>query len=654
MAGLMTPSLGSFVTVEPGRRQPDLAGAYTSGFKEGFTSEVERNVYDAVMRREADRRRMQELAAPEDFGREKTGEVPMPRPSPLAADMNRPAKISIGLGTPSAVPVPRPRPANIDIPGYSVPVPPMRPPAPYTEDRVAYLQPLYDMGVDARELHQMIAGESKWDPAAKGSGTASGLFQFVESAALDLGTTPDAIRAMPPEDQVALYVRYLQWWGWEPGIPLALMQAAPAYARRLAGRPDTAVVFPVNSKEWLANPGWRSAGGSGPVTKGSLKQYYAGQSATLPRYETGGMVGPGGQPVRPEVDPMFESGLGRQIGLTGRYMAEGIGDVAGLLYDPVAGAINYATGTDIQPLGTQVRAGLQNLGFPQPVSGTEQFVAPVARGVVGAAVPGGAGLRYGRPLLTSATVGTPAVLGGAVARAEDTTPVPIPRPRPSGVGEAGLPPTDLPQEAQFDFSRRKQALAEKEDYLRRAMYFMAAGNLIGKDYSNFAAMEAEYAKLGNERALVAGIESLQAAAMGNITPLRQFLADQYGTGDVQIYQNTDGTLDIEVNGRSLGRTTLGAIRQQLLADLDPATQQATAAATKYQQELFLKLAPEMLKQQYARDELKNLKFADLGLGKSFFTYIRGNESFMRPLVEVTVGDQTVYKLGEEQPFSGVR
>lgn len=219
-----------------------------------------------------------------------------------------------------------------------------------------------------------------------------------------------------------------------------------------------------------------------------------------------------------------------------------------------------------------------------------------------------------------------------------------------------LPTPEAPQMAGFDFSRRAQALQEKEAYMQRAMQLAGIDAYLSGNPSQLRALQAEYAQLGNERALVAGVNALQAATMGDFTPLRQFLANQYGTGNVQIYPMADGTLEIEVNGQSLGRTTLADIRQQLLADLDPATQQAAAAEAKFQRELYLKALPESFKAAQARGEIKDVRFIEPvdPEASPFLYYNRGGRNYMVPMTTTTVGGVETVEFGEEQPIGTVR
>lgn len=208
-----------------------------------------------------------------------------------------------------------------------------------------------------------------------------------------------------------------------------------------------------------------------------------------------------------------------------------------------------------------------------------------------------------------------------------------------------LPTPEAPRVAGFDFSRRAQALQEKEAYMQRAMQLAGIDAYLSGNPSQLRALQAEYAQLGNERALVAGVNALQAATMGDITPLRQFLADQYGTGDVQIYPMADGTLEIEVNGQSLGRTTLEDLRQQLLADLDPATQRQMAVQSDRMWEVTLLGIQERLKAQGRPADITVLSKPDVAVGQPGLFYV-GNELFEMPIVTTTIGGEETVTLGE--------
>lgn len=147
-------------------------------------------------------------------------------------------------------------------------------------DNPAY-QKLIDAGVNPVELQGIILGESKGDPKAYNEKTkASGLFQFIPDAAKELGTTVEEIRRMTAEEQADLYLKYLNRWGWKPGVPLGLMQAAPSLAKDWNERSRDDVVYKQGSKEWVANPGWRSDP-NGDITIGSIEEYYANETKLL-------------------------------------------------------------------------------------------------------------------------------------------------------------------------------------------------------------------------------------------------------------------------------------------------------------------------------------------------------------------------------------
>ena len=64
----------------------------------------------------------------------------------------------------------------------------------------------------------------------------------------------------------------------------------------------------------------------------------------------------------------------RQLGLTGRAMAEGGANLVGILSDPIYNMINLASQMtnnpqNIKPLGMQMTNLLNNLGIPNPVGG---------------------------------------------------------------------------------------------------------------------------------------------------------------------------------------------------------------------------------------------------------------------------------------------
>lgn len=135
-------------------------------------------------------------------------------------------------------------------------------------------QPLIDMGVPASELQGVVTGESGGRTSVKNpNGSASGIFQITKDAAKDLGTTTEKIRAMSEVEQVDLYGKYLKRWGYKPGIPLAIMQAAPDKARGWDGT-DEYVLYKKGSAGWKSNKDWRDKLNNDDVTVGSVKAYF--------------------------------------------------------------------------------------------------------------------------------------------------------------------------------------------------------------------------------------------------------------------------------------------------------------------------------------------------------------------------------------------
>lgn len=124
-------------------------------------------------------------------------------------------------------------------------------------------------GLTDDKIYKLIAGESSFDPRARNSTTgASGLFQFTPAVAAEYGYTAEQIRGMSSAQQLAVYDRYLDRWGYSGGS-LGIMNAAPAYA----GASDDTVVYKVGSAAWKSNPGWRSPNG-GAITVASINNYY--------------------------------------------------------------------------------------------------------------------------------------------------------------------------------------------------------------------------------------------------------------------------------------------------------------------------------------------------------------------------------------------
>jgi len=125
------------------------------------------------------------------------------------------------------------------------------------------------------EVYAVIKGESNFDPKAGANSTFKSIFQFGPDAAKEAGIDYKKLGTMLPSEQVAAYDKYLSRWNYDgnEGLSLGLMQAAPGLAQSLKEAPLNTVVYSEGSKQWEANPGWRSDG-DGPITIGSIDNYY--------------------------------------------------------------------------------------------------------------------------------------------------------------------------------------------------------------------------------------------------------------------------------------------------------------------------------------------------------------------------------------------
>lgn len=130
-------------------------------------------------------------------------------------------------------------------------------------------------GITVNEIYAVINGENKdWSWNTTNKLGYKGLFQIGEQPAAEAGIDYTNITNMTPTQQVEAYDKYLERWGYDGSVPLALMQAAPSLAKRLKGKPDSTVVYTQSDDAWAANPNWRSNNKTGPITLGSLKSYY--------------------------------------------------------------------------------------------------------------------------------------------------------------------------------------------------------------------------------------------------------------------------------------------------------------------------------------------------------------------------------------------
>lgn len=89
------------------------------------------------------------------------------------------------------------------------------------------------------------------------------------------------------------------------------------------------------------------------------------------------------QPQAPKRTP-FDS-VARQIGLTGRYLAEGGADLLGIVANPINATVNAVAGTELKPFTEAVPSLLDRAGFPKPENRIEHNVAEASKFMVGTA-----------------------------------------------------------------------------------------------------------------------------------------------------------------------------------------------------------------------------------------------------------------------------
>ena len=140
--------------------------------------------------------------------------------------------------------------------------------------------------IGEKELFRMIQGESNGVTHArnKKSGAVS-LWQVTQIALDDLKDrkiapkelTLSRVRDMDAGEQMDLYSKYLDRWGYDGTQTLGLLQAAPAFAKS----PPETVVYKKGSKAWDQNSVWRTKDVSGkkmgPITVDSINNYYKSQ-----------------------------------------------------------------------------------------------------------------------------------------------------------------------------------------------------------------------------------------------------------------------------------------------------------------------------------------------------------------------------------------
>ena len=142
-------------------------------------------------------------------------------------------------------------------------------------------------------LYEMMAGESSMTDTSEkyDKGSASGLFQITETPLKDmrrLGIVPKDfttanIRAMDEVEQLKLYEKYLDMWGYQGNVHLGIMQAAPgAYTKAKNASEDGSVnpnmiAYEKDSRGYKQNKNWIDKE-TGNLTFDSIAKYSDSQS----------------------------------------------------------------------------------------------------------------------------------------------------------------------------------------------------------------------------------------------------------------------------------------------------------------------------------------------------------------------------------------
>jgi len=98
------------------------------------------------------------------------------------------------------------------------------------------------------------------------------------------------------------------------------------------------------------------------------------------------------KPAKPASVSMGEevNAIPRQIGLTARYGAEGLANLAQIGTEPIRAIMDKVLGTKTAPLGEAVSHGLDAIGLPSPQGANERVIADASRLVAGAGLSAGA------------------------------------------------------------------------------------------------------------------------------------------------------------------------------------------------------------------------------------------------------------------------
>lgn len=238
----------------------------------------------------------------------------------------------------------------------------------------------------------------------------------------------------------------------------------------------------------------------------------------------------------PEVqqDPGLLSQVGRQLGLTGRYALEGIGNAIGVVTDPFSQLADSAipreknlsgliTGKNesprVMPMGQSAGALADYFGLPRPETNLEKNVAGASKALVAAGTNAGAGLAAAAPEL-AANFGGQAVAAALGGGAQESA-------KNAGAGEgaqalAGLLGSIAPGAATAGSSAAVRGLlrgGNTDNILENLAAFQAAGTTpsVGQATQNPIArgLESLLAKVPGGSGVMAKKASQQAEDIGS-------------------------------------------------------------------------------------------------------------------------------------------
>jgi len=108
--------------------------------------------------------------------------------------------------------------------------------------------------------------ESRWNPHAENPIGAVGLWQFLPSTCVALGTTASTVKGQGRADQARLLAKM-----WSRKAPAARDVYVSLFYPAAVGTPDAHVIAVPGSKVWQQNPGLRTAH-DGPITTGRVRE----------------------------------------------------------------------------------------------------------------------------------------------------------------------------------------------------------------------------------------------------------------------------------------------------------------------------------------------------------------------------------------------